>query len=128
MAGFGFCFVSHIGEVGGCGYLPLLAGSVRQSSLVEVYRESPLFKSIRDPNLLQGRCGICEYRVLCGGCRARALGGSRNYLGEEPFCTYQPNPRAPRELADVQTLLAQTTPHESRSETAPHPGFIPPAF
>jgi len=128
MAGFGFCFVSHIGEVGGCGYLPLLAGSVRQSSLVEVYRESPLFKTIRDPNLLQGRCGICEYRVLCGGCRARALGASRNYLGEEPFCTYQPNPRAPRELADVQALLAQTTPHESRSETAPHPGLIPPAF
>ena len=128
MAGFGFCFVSHIGEVGGCGYLPLLAGNVRQGSLVEVYRESPLFKSIRDPNLLQGRCGICEYRVLCGGCRARALGASGNYLEEEPFCTYQPNPRTARELADVHALLALAAPHESRSETAPHPGLIPPAF
>ncbi len=128
MAGFGFCFVSHIGEVGGCGYLPLLAGNVRQTSLVEVYRESPLFKSIRDPNLLQGRCGICEYRVLCGGCRARALGATGNYLEEEPFCTYQPNPRAPRELVDVEGVLAQATSHESRTEPVPHRGLIPPAF
>lgn len=128
MAGFGFCFVSHIGEVGGCGYLPLLAGNVRQASLVEVYRDSPLFRSIRDPNLLQGRCGICEYRVLCGGCRARALGATGNYLEEEPFCTYQPNPRAPRELVNVEGLLTQAVPHESRGETAPHRGRIPPAF
>jgi radical SAM protein with 4Fe4S-binding SPASM domain len=128
MAGVGFCFVSHIGEVGGCGYLPLLAGNVRQTSLVEIYRESPLFKSIRDVSLLQGRCGICEYRVLCGGCRARALGASGNYLGEEPFCTYQPAPRGARELLDVQALLAQVTFHEARSETAPHPESVPPAF
>jgi heme b synthase len=128
MAGFGFCFVSHIGEVGGCGYLPLLAGNVRQGSLVEIYRDSPLFKSIRDPNLLQGRCGICEYRVLCGGCRARALGATGNYLEEEPFCTYQPNPRAPRELVNVEGLLAQATSQESREDAVPHRGFIPPAF
>jgi radical SAM protein len=128
MAGVGFCFVSHIGEVGGCGYLPLLAGNVRQASLVEIYRESPLFKSIRDVNLLQGRCGICEYRVLCGGCRARALGASGNYLGEEPFCTYQPAPRGRSQPLGVEALLAQVTFHEARSETAPHPEFIPPAF
>jgi radical SAM protein with 4Fe4S-binding SPASM domain len=128
MAGFGFCFVSHIGEVGGCGYLPLLAGNVRQASLVEVYRDSPLFRSIRDPNLLQGRCGICEYRVLCGGCRARALGATGNYLEEEPFCTYQPDPRTPRELVNVEDLLAQVVSHESRTETVPHRGRIPPAF
>lgn len=128
MAGFGFCFVSHIGEVGGCGYLPLLAGSVRQASLVEVYRESPLFKSIRDVNLLQGRCGTCEYRALCGGCRARALGATGNYLEQEPFCTYQPNPRMARELANVEELLAQVVPHESREDAVPRPGLIPPTF
>ncbi len=128
MAGFGFCFVSHIGEVGGCGYLPLLAGNVRETSLVEIYRDSPLFKSIRDPNLLQGRCGICEYRVLCGGCRARALGATGNYLDEEPFCTYQPNPRASRELASVDEILAQAVAHEGRTDLAAHPGRIPPAF
>ncbi len=106
----------------------MLAGSVRQTSLVEVYRESPLFKSIRDPDLLQGRCGICEYRVLCGGCRARALGATGNYLEEEPFCTYQPNPRSLRELVNVEELLSRVTSHESRVESGPHPGLVPPAF
>src|SRR5512137_886594 len=125
MAGFGFCFVSHIGEVGGCGYLPLLAGNVRQAPLTKIYRESALFKSIRDPNLLQGRCGICEYRALCGGCRARALGASGNYLDEEPFCTYQPDPRAPRELVNVEGVLAQAVAHESRTEAPPPKDFVP---
>jgi heme b synthase len=126
MAGFGFCFVSHIGEVGGCGYLPLLAGNVRERSLVEIYRESPLFKSIRDPDLLQGRCGICEYRVVCGGCRARALSATGNYLEEEPFCTYQPSPAHPRDLVSVDGLLSLVRPHEERTEMTPHPGLVPP--
>lgn len=128
MAGFGFCFVSHIGEVGGCGYLPLLAGNVRERSLVNIYREAPLFKSIRDPNLLQGRCGICEYRVVCGGCRARALSATGNYLEEEPFCTYQPNPKNVRVLASVEELIAQAVPHEGRVDAVPHPGLVPPAW
>jgi heme b synthase len=126
MAGFGFCFVSHIGEVGGCGYLPLLAGNVRERPLPEIYRDSPLFKSIRDPNLLQGRCGICEYRMVCGGCRARALSATGNYLEEEPFCTYQPNPRNVRELVSVDELVSQARPHEERIEVVPHPGLVPP--
>jgi heme b synthase len=128
MAGYGFCFVSHIGEVGGCGYMPLLAGSLRQGSLVEIYRDSPLFRSLRDPNLLQGRCGVCEYRVLCGGCRARALGATGNYLEEEPFCTYQPKSRIAREPIDIGGLLAQAAPHEERAEAAPPRHTIPPAF
>jgi len=128
MAGFGFCFVSHIGEVGGCGYLPLLAGSVRHTSLVEVYRESPLFKNLRDVNLLQGRCGVCEYRALCGGCRARALGAMGNYLEEEPFCTYQPNPKNVPELVTVQGVSAHVAPQESTEEVAPHPSLVPPLF
>jgi heme b synthase len=127
MAGFGFCFVSHIGEVGGCGYLPLLAGNVRQAPLTEIYRESALFKSIRDANLLQGRCGLCEYRMLCGGCRARALGATGNYLDEEPFCTYQPDPQSPRALINVEGLLAQTVAHEGREELIVHRDRIPPA-
>ncbi len=128
MAGVGFCFVSHIGEVGGCGYLPLLAGNVRQAPLTEIYRESSLFKSIRDANLLQGRCGICEYRVVCGGCRARALTATGNYLDEEPFCTYQPNPSAPRELVNVEGLLAQAVAHEGRDDLVVHRDRIPPAL
>jgi radical SAM protein with 4Fe4S-binding SPASM domain len=127
MAGYGFCFVSHIGEVGGCGYLPLLAGNVREASLVTIYRDSPLFASIRDADLLQGRCGICEYRLLCGGCRARALGASGNYLDEEPFCTYQPDPETPRELVNIESLLTQAVPHETRGDDPPRPHCIPPA-
>jgi heme b synthase len=126
MAGFGFCFVSHIGEVGGCGYLPLLAGNVRERSLVEIYRDAPLFRSIRDPDLLQGRCGICEYRVLCGGCRARALSETGNYLEEEPFCTYQPAPKNLRTLVSVEEVVAQARPHEARDEVTPRPGLVPP--
>jgi radical SAM protein with 4Fe4S-binding SPASM domain len=128
MAGCGFCFVSHIGEVGGCGYLPLLAGNVRQASLVTIYRESPLFASLRDADLLQGRCGICEYRALCGGCRARALGASENYLEEEPFCTYQPDPGKARDLLNVEAVLAQAVPHEGRDEVMPPRDRIPPLF
>jgi heme b synthase len=128
MAGVGFCFVSHIGEVGGCGYLPLLAGSVRQAPLTEIYRDSALFKSIRDANLLQGRCGICEYRAVCGGCRARALGATGNYLDEEPFCTYQPNPRTPRELVNVEGLLSQAVAQEGRMEAVPNKDLVPPAL
>jgi len=128
MAGVGFCFVSHIGEVGGCGYLPLLAGNVRQAPLTQVYRESTLFKSIRDFNLLQGRCGICEYRAACGGCRARALGATGNYLDEEPFCTYQPDPRNARELVDVEGFLSQAVAHEGRVEAMPNKDFVPPVL
>jgi heme b synthase len=128
MAGFGFCFVSHIGEVGGCGYLPLLAGNVRQAPLTEIYRESALFKSIRDADLLQGRCGICEYRALCGGCRARALAATGNYLDEEPFCTYRPNPRASREPVNVEELLSRAVAHEGRLDAPPHKDFVPPAL
>jgi radical SAM protein with 4Fe4S-binding SPASM domain len=90
MAGNGFCFVSHVGEVFGCGYLPLLAGNVRQQHFRDIYEQSALFIELRDYHLLHGKCGACEYRAICGGCRARALGVNADYLGEEPYCTYQP--------------------------------------
>lgn len=90
MAGNGFCFISHIGEVYGCGFLPLKAGDIRLQNLREIYQQSPLFQALRNYDLLTGRCGVCEYRSICGGCRARALGAKGNHLGEEPYCTYKP--------------------------------------
>jgi radical SAM protein with 4Fe4S-binding SPASM domain len=90
MAGNGFCFISNIGEVYGCGFLPLKAGNTRNQNFRDIYQESGLFTSLRDFNLLGGKCGICEYKTVCGGCRARSLGASEDYLGEEPFCTYIP--------------------------------------
>lgn len=72
LAGTGIGFVSHKGEVFPCGYLPLAAGNVRERSFREIWETSPLLKGLRDPSLLQGKCGACEFRVVCSGCRARA--------------------------------------------------------
>lgn len=90
LAGTGVAFVSHRGEIFPCGYLPLEAGIVRQTGFQEIWERSPLFAELRDPDLLGGKCGICEFKQICSGCRARAYGMTMDHLGEEPFCTYQP--------------------------------------
>ncbi|WP_324716618.1 TIGR04053 family radical SAM/SPASM domain-containing protein [Carboxydochorda subterranea] len=89
-AGRGFVFISHLGVVYPSGFLPLAAGSVRERPLTEIYRQSPLFRSLRDPDRLEGRCGRCEFRAVCGGSRSRAFGATGNALAEEPWCTYEP--------------------------------------
>lgn len=90
MAGNGFCFISHIGEVYGCGFLPIKAGSIREKSFQEIYQNSDLFQKLRNPALLKGKCGACSYKTTCGGCRARAFSASKNFLQEEPFCNHHP--------------------------------------
>lgn len=90
LAGTGVCFISHRGEVFPCGYLPLEAGNIRRQPFHEIWEGSPLFANLRDPGLLGGKCGLCEFKNVCGGCRARAYGMTGEYLGEEPFCTYVP--------------------------------------
>jgi len=90
LAGSGFCFVSHIGEIFPCGYLPALAGNIRQQTFKDIWENSKVFNDIRDLNLLKGKCGKCEYRAVCGGCRARAYAATGDYLDEEPYCMYQP--------------------------------------
>lgn len=104
-AGNGFVFISHHGEVFPSGYLPMAAGNVRERSLVEIYRDSPLFHSLRDMNGLHGRCGRCEFNVICGGSRSRAYAVTGDVLGDDPFCVYEPGsfpfPDA------IQTMLAE---------------------
>jgi radical SAM protein with 4Fe4S-binding SPASM domain len=90
LAGTGVCFVSHRGEVFPCGYLPLEAGNIRSQPFREIWEGAPLFAELRDPDLLGGKCGLCEFKRVCSGCRARAYGMTGEYLGEEPFCTYEP--------------------------------------
>lgn len=90
LAGTGICFISHRGEVFPCGYLPVKAGDIRQQSFATIWETASVFADLRDPNRLTGKCGICDYRLVCGGCRARAYGQTGNYLGEEPFCSYSP--------------------------------------
>lgn len=90
LAGTGVCFVSHRGEVFPCGYLPVEAGNIRTQPFRQIWEESPLFTELRNPDLLGGKCGLCEFKKICGGCRARAYGMTMAYLDEEPFCTYEP--------------------------------------
>jgi radical SAM protein with 4Fe4S-binding SPASM domain len=86
----GFLFVSHHGEVYPSGFFPLAAGNVRETNLELIYRDSVLFRDLRDPDLLRGRCGRCAYRSLCGGSRARAFAATGDPLGEDPLCAYEP--------------------------------------
>ncbi len=90
LGGTGFCFISHKGEVCPCGYLPLVAGNIREERLVQIWENSSLFQDLRAPNKLLGKCGKCEYRWICGGCRARAYYSSGDYMAEEPLCIYRP--------------------------------------
>ena len=92
LAGTGVAFISHRGEVFPCGYLPVEAGNIRQQDFQTIWESSPVFQDLRAfPQQGEGgKCGICEFRNVCSGCRARAYGLTGNYLDEEPFCTYLP--------------------------------------
>lgn len=101
LAGTGVCFVSHKGEVFPCGYLPVVAGNIREEPLEAIWSSAGVFKQLRDPGLLKGKCGPCEFKNVCGGCRARAFGITGDYLDEEPFCLYEPR----RENAQQRTSV-----------------------
>jgi len=90
MAGNGYAFVGYDGNVYPCGFLPVSAGNVRNRKFSQIYRESSLFATLREPSNLKGKCGICEYRTVCGGCRARAYASTGDYLEEDPLCLYVP--------------------------------------
>jgi len=91
LAGTGFCFVSHVGDVQPCGYFDLKLGNVRKMPFSRIWAESPVFDDLRRPERLKGKCGTCEYKTVCGGCRARALAKTGDYLSEEPYCAYVPD-------------------------------------
>lgn len=88
--GKGVLFVSHRGDVQPSGFLPLICGNVRERSVAAIYREHPLFRALRDPDQLEGKCRDCEYRTLCGGSRSRAWALTRDPLAEDPTCAYVP--------------------------------------
>ena len=102
-AGHGFAFVSHTGEVFPSGFLPLPDGNIRERPFSDIYRNGPLFRELRNPDALQGRCGRCEYRGICGGSRSRAYALTGSYLATDPWCGYEPRRR----------------PAETRARTAP---------
>jgi radical SAM protein len=86
----GFVFISHLGDVFPSGFLPLAAGNIRRTLLADIYRHAPLFRDLRDTSLLEGKCGVCEFREICGGSRARVFALTGNPFAEEPICAYQP--------------------------------------
>ena len=100
--GNGFAFVSHTGDVYPSGFLPLSAGNVRTHDLLAVYRTSELFRALRDPDALRGKCGACEFRRVCGGSRARAHALTGDVLAADPSCAYIP-PAWARRLASGAT-------------------------
>ena len=90
LGGTGFCFVSSIGEVYPCGYLPVLAGTIKEQDFKDIWDNAKVFNDLRDTGKLKGKCGICGYREVCSGCRARAYAATGDYMAEEPYCIYVP--------------------------------------
>jgi radical SAM protein with 4Fe4S-binding SPASM domain len=131
LAGTGAGFVLHRGEVFPCGYLPVSAGNIRQQRFTEIWQGSPLFAELRDPDLLTGKCGVCQFKALCSGCRARAYGMTGDYLAEEPFCACDPQSRSSaRQSCLTHFARAQRPPPYFtpglacvilRTKSAPHP-------
>lgn len=90
-AGNGFAFVSHVGDVYPSGFLPKTAGNVKQGDITDIYRESELFRSLRNPDALDGKCGCCQYKHICGGSRSRAYAYTGDPLESDPLCAHIPD-------------------------------------
>jgi radical SAM protein with 4Fe4S-binding SPASM domain len=101
LAGLGVLFVGHQGDVFPCGYLPVKCGNVLEQKLADIWRDSEDLARMRDVNSLEGKCGLCDYRWVCGGCRARAYAATGNYMAEEPFCAY--SVRSPKDIPPEAT-------------------------
>ena len=100
LAGTGVCFISHEGEVFPCGYLPVIAGDLRHEKFADIWANAKVFNDLRDTNNLKGKCGCCEFRNVCMGCRARAFAATGDHLDPEPFCVYEPRSAALRAKVD----------------------------
>ena len=88
--GNGFAFVDHLGQICPSGFLPMVRGNVRQNSLVTVYRDDEVFRQLRNPDILSGKCGWCEFRSTCGGSRSRAYAATGSAFASDPLCAYVP--------------------------------------
>jgi radical SAM protein with 4Fe4S-binding SPASM domain len=88
--GKGIVFVSHTGDVQPSGFLNLVGGNVRLQSLRDIYKYSPVFERVRDYSQIKGKCGVCEFKSICGGSRARAYALTGDPMQSDPYCVYQP--------------------------------------
>ena len=117
LAARSYCRITPDGDVTPCPYLPLVAGSLRRQTFGEIWRSAELFRQLRHP-VLKGRCGACEYRDLCGGCRARAFAFTADPLGEDPWCAYSPGTDEPRPAGDERPVT-WTVEADRRLDKAP---------
>ena len=122
IAGTRYARVTPTGDVTPCPYMENSAGSVKEQSFAEIWNDAPVLNALRAPKL-EGRCGACEFKILCGGCRARPLAMDGNMMGEDTLCTYQPQGGAvitPMALAD--TIMSWST--DAETHIARVPGFV----
>jgi radical SAM protein len=97
--GKGVMFISHTGQIFPSGFMPITCGRFPRDNVVSVYQQAPLFRQLRDADQLQGKCGICPYRWVCGGSRARAYALRRDPLAAEPDCLFEPGQASGTESA-----------------------------
>jgi AdoMet-dependent heme synthase len=88
-AGKQYCRITPEADLTPCPYMPVPAGNLRERSFADLWRGAPVFQALREPKL-GGRCGVCEFATICGGCRCRAYAASGDYLAEDPACGYAP--------------------------------------
>lgn len=134
--GVQYCRITPEGKVTPCPYTPAVAGDLRKQGFAEIWRESEVFREIRkaptreDGSALGGKCGRCEYRVICGGCRARAYAATGDLLAADESCAYEPTGEAPLVLPRTPTAYGTTarptltwTP-EARARIERVPSFV----
>ena len=122
LAGSRYCRVTPTGGVTACPYIEDEAGSIRQQSFAQIWRDAPQFQALRAPKLT-GRCGACEFSKLCGGCRARPLARDGDLMGEDFLCAYEPQGEATIEPLDTSADTLHWTP-EAEAWLERIPSFV----
>ena len=117
-AGMQYLGIRPNGDVTPCPYLPLYGGNLRRQSLAAIWHESDLFRRLRQRHALAGRCGACEFRLLCGGCRARAYGAGGDVMGQDPWCEYEPSRQGGALISPDGTVTYGVTVEEGLTWTA----------
>ncbi|MCC6888616.1 MAG: radical SAM protein [Hyphomicrobiales bacterium] len=123
LAGTRYCRITPEGELTPCPYMEVSAGSVRENDFAELWRDAPLFAALRSPTL-DGRCGVCEYAKLCGGCRARPLARDNHLMGEDFLCGYQPGGGPLIEPVTTHGAAALTWSEEAEARLGHVPAFV----
>ncbi len=109
--GIYYCRITPEGDLTPCPYMPVSVGNLKTDSFATLWNQSKVFQELRDRKLLEGKCGVCEFRDVCGGCRARAYAATDNYLAEDPSCDYQPG-----QAGETNIKFEKTTPFAAETD------------